>query len=318
MRTFKLDGHPHVLHFRGQVGHGKTQRVRTELVDHVQGVDAVALRLGHRLAVAVQDLRMDEHLVERDVADVVQTRQNHAGDPERDNVAAGDQDAGRIVVLQFRRLLRPAERGMWPERGTEPSVQYILFARVPKLLETGFGFPVSFVDANVQPCVNRILVRWVKLRVDLDLARQRACRDVGVFFQFIRETIVLRLVLARFGPDGNLVAPPKLTTDRPIAFLGQPVNVALRVARWNDLDSAVGHCIHRRLGKLVHFHEPLIGQVRFDRRLAAIRMGQVDHPIFDFANKTLSLQVGDDLLSRLHDRHALVLARIAIQSAVRL
>ena len=70
---------------------------------------------------------MDENVVEGDFADVVQAHQHHARDPKRDDVAAGNQHVGRIVVFQFLRLLRPAKRRMRPEGGTEPGVENVGF-----------------------------------------------------------------------------------------------------------------------------------------------------------------------------------------------
>ena len=65
------------------------------------------------------------------------------------------------------------------------------------------------------------------------------------------------------------MSPPQLPADRPIALLAEPIEIALRVALGQDLHAAVGHGVHRRLREVVHLHEPLIGQVRLDRRLAS-------------------------------------------------
>ena len=72
VRTLELDRHADVLRFGGQIGQAEAQRIGAELLDHVDRIDAVALRLRHSLAVAVEDLRMDEHVVERHFAHVVQ------------------------------------------------------------------------------------------------------------------------------------------------------------------------------------------------------------------------------------------------------
>ena len=81
--------------------------------------------LRHPFAVAVENFRMDEDVVEGHFAHVVQPREHHPRHPKRDDVAAGNEYAGGIVVFQFRRLLRPAERGMRPEGGTEPGVENV-------------------------------------------------------------------------------------------------------------------------------------------------------------------------------------------------
>ena len=100
VRALELDRHPHVLRFGGQIGQPKAERIGPKLLDDVDRIDAVALRLRHALAIAVEDLRMDEDLVERHFADVVQAHQHHPRHPKRNNVAAGNQHIGRIVVFQ--------------------------------------------------------------------------------------------------------------------------------------------------------------------------------------------------------------------------
>ena len=116
MRAFELDRHAHVLRLGRQIGQAEPQGVGPELLDHVDRVDAVALRFRHPLAVAVEDFGMDEHVVERHLAHVVQPGQHHPRDPQRDDVAAGDQHVGRIVVFQLR-ASAPASRGWSAARG---------------------------------------------------------------------------------------------------------------------------------------------------------------------------------------------------------
>ena len=74
MRALELDRHPHVLRLGRQIGQPEPQGVGPELLDHVDRIDPVALRFRHPLAVAVENLRMDEDLVERHFAHVVQAR----------------------------------------------------------------------------------------------------------------------------------------------------------------------------------------------------------------------------------------------------
>ena len=82
------------------------------------------------------------------------------------------------------------------------------------------------------------------------------------------------------GPNWNPVPPPELPADAPVALFAEPVEISLGVARGEELDAAIVHGIHRRLGQVVHLHEPLVRQVRLDGRLAAVAVGQVDVAIF--------------------------------------
>ena len=70
---------------------------------------------------------MDIHGVERGLAHVLDTREDHARDPEEDDIIARDQRRGRVEILKLLGLFRPAERGERPQRGGEPGIQHVLF-----------------------------------------------------------------------------------------------------------------------------------------------------------------------------------------------
>ena len=157
MRALELDGQPDVLVFGGQMGHAEPQGVGAEFVDHIQRIDAVPLALGHGLAIPVQDLRMDEHIPERNLAHVVQSHQHHARHPQRDDVPAGDQHAGRIKEIQLGRLIRPAHRRMRPQGGTEPGVQHVFLLAQTGLLQNAFCVFVARSDADIH---RRLFRAW--------------------------------------------------------------------------------------------------------------------------------------------------------------
>ena len=72
---------------------------------------------------------MDVDVAERHFLHEVQAHHHHAGDPEEDDVEAGDENVGRVVALQLRRLVRPAEGRERPQRRGEPGVEHVLVAR---------------------------------------------------------------------------------------------------------------------------------------------------------------------------------------------
>ena len=89
-------------------------------------------------------------------------------------------------------------------------------------------------------------------------------------------------------PHRNSMSPPKLPADRPVAFFAEPIEIAFGVAIGHDLHAAAGDGVHRRISaasSLVHLHEPLVGQVRLDRRFAAVGVGEVDFAVFDFGRR---------------------------------
>ena len=83
-------------------------------VDDVEGVDPVTQALGHLAAVPVLHHRVDEDVVEGGGVEGVLAHHDHAGDPQRYDLAGGAQDVAGIESLQFRRLVRPPQRAERP------------------------------------------------------------------------------------------------------------------------------------------------------------------------------------------------------------
>src|SRR5579883_1973639 len=71
---------------------------------------------------------MDIDVAERHLAHEVEPHHHHPGDPEEDDVEAGDEHRSGVIALQLWRLVRPAHGREWPQRGGEPSVEHILIA----------------------------------------------------------------------------------------------------------------------------------------------------------------------------------------------
>ena len=94
--------------------------------NEVHGVNAVALGLGHAAAVLGQDRRVDDDVLKRHLIKEVQRAHDHAGDPQRDDVARGDERRRGMMALEQLRLLRPALRGEGPQLRAEPGVQHVL------------------------------------------------------------------------------------------------------------------------------------------------------------------------------------------------
>ena len=97
------------------------------------GIDAVAGRLGHPLALAVLDHRVDVDVAKRHVAQVELAEDHHPGHPERDDVAGRGENACRIILRELGRLLGPAQGRVRPEGRAEPGVEDVgvLDQRVP-------------------------------------------------------------------------------------------------------------------------------------------------------------------------------------------
>ena len=68
---------------------------------------------------------MNQHGVERGLAHMLATGEDHTGNPEEDNVIAGNQHIGGIELLQILGIFRPAQGLKRPQSGTEPGIQNI-------------------------------------------------------------------------------------------------------------------------------------------------------------------------------------------------
>ena len=94
----------------GLGGEGEADGVRAVLGDDLDGVDDVALGLGHLLAVGVADEAVDVDVAEGDgvgggaraavghanVFHEMAAEHDHAGDPEEEDVEAGDEELGWV------------------------------------------------------------------------------------------------------------------------------------------------------------------------------------------------------------------------------
>ncbi len=117
---------------RGALQERHADGVGAVLLGDDQRIDHVALGLGHLLAVGVADQAVDVDGLERDFAHEFAAQHHHAGDPEEEDVEAGDEQGGGVVAGQVGGLVGPAEGGEGPEAAGEPGVE-----NVGVLLEVG-------------------------------------------------------------------------------------------------------------------------------------------------------------------------------------
>ncbi|MDT4793166.1 hypothetical protein FQZ97_256800 [compost metagenome] len=131
------------------------QLVEGDAVDDVQRVEHVALGLGHLLALAVAHQAVDVDGLERDLRGAVRVlhqvhgQHDHAGDPEEDDVEAGDQHVGGVEGLEELGLFRPAEGGEGPQARAEPGVEHVFVLAQGALAQVVLGADFGFVAADV-------------------------------------------------------------------------------------------------------------------------------------------------------------------------
>ena len=101
------------------------RRIGAVRLDRLHRVDPRAEALRHPPPVGREDRRRDDHVRERDLAEQEEAGEDHPVLPEADDLARRDVDVARVVALELRRLLRPAERRERPERRREPRVEHV-------------------------------------------------------------------------------------------------------------------------------------------------------------------------------------------------
>ena len=88
-------------------------------------------------------------------------------------------------------------------------------------------------------------------------------------------------------PCRDLVAPPDLPGDAPVADVLHPFEISVLPELRHDLDGPVTHHLHRRFGQRFGFYEPLFGQIRFNHCLAPVAMADFVDMIFNFDQQVL-------------------------------
>ncbi len=267
----------------------EAQRIRAVIVDDTERIDDVALGLRHLRALLVTDETVDVDVLERHLLHEVQPDHHHAGDPEEDDVEAGDQRRGRIEALQFVRLVRPAERRERPEPRREPGVEHVLVAR----------------DERRALCrIDRHLARLVR--------RQRA--GLLVIGERAGHRFVLGLgdehLAVRPVPRRNLMAPPELARDAPRLDVLHPVEIGLLPVLRHEVRLAFAHrgdgLDRQRLG----VHVPLVGEERLDHHIGAVAVRHHVRVRLDLVEEARHLQPLDDRLARLEAIEAVQLHRL--------
>ena len=71
-------------------------------------------------------------------------------------------------------------------------------------------------------------------------------------------------------PGRDPVTPPKLTGDTPVTDILHPVEINLIKAFGDKLGLAVLDRLDCRLGKRLHFHEPLLGNSRLNNGMTTV------------------------------------------------
>ena len=288
---------------RGLRGERETDGVGAVFRHDLDGVDHVALGLGHLLAVGVADQGVDVDVTEGhrvgecalaavgvgDVQHEVAAEHDHAGDPEEEDVEAGDQElrgveGGEVGSEGVGSV--PAEDGEGEEAGGEPGVEDVGFLREVGARALGAGGG-SFAG-------------------DVDLAAGAAV------------------------PGGDAMAPPELAGDAPVVDVGHPLVVGLGVHLGGELDGPCrvggaadggdgvgGDGVAAGVGLLVDGEEPLHGEARLNHGAGALRDGKGERVVLDGDEQAGGFEVGDDALAGFEAVEAVIGRAVEMDAGLR-
>ena len=273
-----LDRELDVAPLRRHGGEREAQRVGAVAVDQLERIDDVALRLRHFRPALVAHQGVDVDVAERHLLHEMETEHHHPGDPEEDDVEAGDERARRIIALQLRRLVGPAERRERPQAGGEPGVEDVLVA--DKI--AGGALRI----ARERP---RLIVRHLVLDDGLgERLGQRLVLALGDV-----DTAVGRI------PGRDLMSPPQLARDAPGLDVLEPLEIGLLPVLRDEAGLAGTHRRDRALGQGLDVDVPLVGQIGLDRHARAVAVRHHVDVRLDLLEEPVLLEHRDDALARL-------------------
>ena len=117
----------------------EAQSVCTVLVNDLQRVNTVAEGLAHLAPLRISHQPVNEYGVKGLFSGVFQTGEDHAGNPEGDNVIAGNKGRGGVEFAHLGGIIGPAEGGEGPQCAGEPGIQRIgVLRHMTAALGTGF------------------------------------------------------------------------------------------------------------------------------------------------------------------------------------
>ena len=120
-------------------------------------------------------------------------------------------------------------------------------------------------------------------------AALRADRGIGLVYD---DFAAVRAI-----PCGNLVTPPQLSGNTPIADVVHPIEIYLFKAFGDKGDLFVFDDLYSRLCKRLHFHKPLLADDGFDGAVATVAYSDVVFVRFDLFHQALLFQVAYYALS---------------------
>jgi len=166
----------------------------------------------------------------------MEAHHHHAGHPEKDDVEAGDEDRGRVEALERRGALRPSHGRERPQRRAEPGVEHVAVAergdpRGQRGHSTG-----SVLSTNRLACSETT-------------RPSRGSPWIAAWSQ------------SRQIPSRDLMPPPELARDAPVAKVLHPAEVDLVPVLGDEARAGLRGRLGCRFGERPDLDEPLTDSI---------------------------------------------------------
>ena len=262
--------------------HRNSYTVGTVLVDQVQRIGRVAQLFRHLAADLVAHDTGKVYVRKWLFAAVFVSGHDHSRHPEEDDVGRRNQIRRRIIIF------------------------YFVIVGVADTVEDR-----DRPQPRREPCIEHILV----LTQVTDLQRHVAALFAGqlqsLFGCLGNHIPALGQVVGR-----NALPPPQLARDTPVLDVLHPVAVDIPVLLRHETYLVVEHCPQSRFGNLLHRHEPLHRQFRFDGHARTLRIAHVVGVCFGLLEQAGRLEVLLDLLADSKAVHADIHADLVVDRTV--
>ena len=252
--------------------HAHAHTVCAKLVDEIEGVGGVAQRLRHFATQLVTNDTGEVDILERHLTGVLIASHNHARHPEENNIRAGYEVAGGVIVLELGivGMIDAVEQRNGPKPRREPGVECIfVLTQIRKLQVLSTGL--------------------------------LACQLQSGFCGFGHHKLFLFSVGGTDIVGRNAMSPPQLTADAPVLDVAKPVLIGVFVLCGIETNLVVHHGRQGEIGKVLHAEIPLHAKTGFNGSICVtFRITHFIVIVFHFLKQACGFKILGNLFTHGH------------------
>ena len=264
------------------------QFLERQALNHVNRVNDVAQALAHFPSVGITNHGMAIDLLEGHLSSEVDSKHDHASDPEENDIPSSLQHGRGVEVLQVGGLVGPAHDGEGPEARGEPGVEDVLVLLQLEGLASSKDLGALerlLLGAADDPVL--AVVRILVLALDVDIV----CRAA--------------------------VSPPELTRDTPVLDTLEPAVPLVLGCLGLDEEFAGTGTLDGFLGQGFAVDPPLRLEERLNNVSRLVTDGDLHGVVLGLNVEAEFLELFDDLVPGMETLHALeFLAGVGIESTI--